>query len=98
MKPPTMYQYLKAPNDRWGEPRRLWLLLNEDGELIVSVVGGLTNERPPMCYGLIELPEMIVTPKTYQTYAKFREDRKEMASRRFYTQAQWKRNTGPGST
>ncbi len=59
-----MYQYLKAPNDRNGNPRRCFVLMDAEGSIIKVIDEGYSG-IPKECVGLIQLPTYDISATEY---------------------------------
>lgn len=62
---PIMYQHLRCPNDRNGNPRRAYVLYNAEG-LITDVYDEGYRGVPKACDGLVELPTFEVALAEYR--------------------------------
>jgi hypothetical protein len=62
---PAMYQHLTAQNDRNGNPRRLYLVMDADGNIMDAIDEGYAG-CPRWLRDLIQLPSIEIQPKTYR--------------------------------
>ncbi len=69
MNPPTMYQHLSAPSDSNGNPRRLYMVMDEEGNIITAIDEGYSG-FPKDLNGLIQLPEYPISIKLYRELKK----------------------------
>ena len=74
--PPTMYQHLRAPNDRNGNPRRLWAFYTGAG-MVDHVIDEGYGGRPQEAQGLAELPAINIAPSEYRAWIHGEQSRKE---------------------
>lgn len=61
----TMYQHLRASNDKNGNPRRIFVLLDEKGNVVTAIDEGYGG-RPDECRGLIQLPSYNISATDYK--------------------------------
>jgi len=66
---PTMVQHLCATNDSNGNPRRIWALYDVAGNIVQVIDEGYSGRRE-VPKGLVELPEITVTPGVYRAWLK----------------------------
>ncbi len=71
LKPkPLACQWVRAPNDKNGNPRRVWLVYGKDGTPIEVIDEGCAG-MPKRLRELPELPTMDVSPTAYKGWLKF---------------------------
>jgi hypothetical protein len=64
-----MVQHLCATNDVNGNPRRIYALYDVAGNIVQVIDQGYTGRRE-VPKGLIELPEVNITPGEYRAWLK----------------------------
>ncbi len=57
----THYQHLRCTNDTNGNPRRVFVLYDAQGEIVRAIDEGYRG-TPAECRGLIQLPTFDTTP------------------------------------
>lgn len=63
---PVMYQWWRAPNDRNGNPRRLFVLINNRGIIVGYIDEGYIGHRRWL-HSLVQLPTVYITATEYRT-------------------------------
>lgn len=63
----TLCQNLRAPNDRNGNPQRVWVLYSADGRIVNVIDEGYAG-KPEECKTLVELPQVVVRVSEYMTF------------------------------
>lgn len=64
---PKMYQHLRAPNDRNGNPKRCYLILAADGAIIDCLDEGYAG-CPRWVRDLVQLPTVNVSAGEYRAF------------------------------
>lgn len=70
---PTMYQHLRADNDRNGNPRRLFLILTHDGGVADIIDEGYMGKGAMNAYpwhDMTELPSIDITTAEYRSMVR----------------------------
>lgn len=73
-------QHLKAPNDRNGNPRRLWAVYGSDSGNLVELIEEGYAGRPDVCDDwrnpdVVEIPEINITAGEYNAWKKYAKER-----------------------
>jgi hypothetical protein len=66
---PTMYQRLKATNDRNGNPQRCYVFIFDNGT-VSHVIDEEYAGKPKACNGLVELPSIDVAVSVYKAFVR----------------------------
>ena len=69
MTQPTMYQRWKAPNDTNGNPRRVFLVFDAEGNVLDVIDEGYAG-RPGWLRGLIQLPDVHCFAHEYRDWLR----------------------------
>ncbi len=64
-----MWQQLNAGHDINGNPRRLYMLMDINGNIIKVIVDNYSG-TPKECKGLVQLPTLNITVKEYRNLKK----------------------------
>lgn len=67
-----MIQHIRTDNDRNGNPRRLYLVVAEDGSVVAYNEGYYGHQAVPAAYrrDAVPLPSIDVTPSEYRRLLK----------------------------
>lgn len=65
MKTPVMYQHLSADSDSNGNPKRLYVVMDNGGN-IIEVIDEEYSGFPAKLKGLIQLPEYPISTELYR--------------------------------
>jgi len=64
-QPATHYQHLNAGNDTNGNPRRVFVLYDAQGDIVRTIDEGYRG-TPSECRGLVQLPGFGIKPAEYR--------------------------------
>ncbi len=64
-KTATMFQRLNAGHDTNGNPRRVFVLLDYNGDIVHTIDEGFSG-TPKECKGLLELPSLDISAGLYR--------------------------------
>ena len=73
---PTHFQWLKATNDNYGNPRRIYVFYAVNGNIAFTIDEGYAG-KPKECQGLIELPSFQISISTYKELLELRKSKND---------------------
>lgn len=64
-----MYQRLSADHDKNGNKRRVYVIMDPNGDIIKAIDEGCSG-APAECKGLVQLPEYYISVQEYKSLLK----------------------------